>query len=449
MHMHTQIIRLFLITALAVGFGSSVAAAQSYTDIDISIDGDSVSVSGSGVDVDVDEDSVHVTSDGVDVTVAGDSDDDDDVDDDSDDDIDEDIDDDSDDSSHFKIDNDGDIDIMVDGQRIKIEDDKIEIKGEDGSIKIEDDRIDVETSHQDGSESKIRIDDGIQITNTNSFRAEEQVSIRVKSGQDGSVEVQNGVVEIFIGDGDIAVSVKEGHVEIAQEAIRAGGLSRVEENTAIDNRFLAEMEQELVAEIIFDESDFDIYVEALEEETFITEIEIDEDEIEFSYVQPGKLFGFIGIDMGATVIVDEDDAVEIDLPWYSFLVKKDVKVVEAAVAAGVKSQVTTEHEFEDEARSTVVKQSSIVGSIANTLRGHFISIAMMEEIEIEVDEDTVEVGDDGVSVNTGETSVEVSEDGVSVSTEDTNVDVTEEGVDIDVDGLNIHVGEDGVDMTNL
>ena len=61
------------------------------------------------------------------------------------------------------------------------------------------------------------------------------------------------------------------------------------------------------------------------EDEDIDEVVIDNGEVEVTYKKPARLIGIIPITLTAQVRIDKENNVEVDMPWYAFLVTGDVK----------------------------------------------------------------------------------------------------------------------------
>jgi len=57
----------------------------------------------------------------------------------------------------------------------------------------------------------------------------------------------------------------------------------------------------------------------------IDEVAIDDGEVEITYKKPARLLGVIPITLTAQVYVDKNNTVEVDMPWYAFLVTGEAK----------------------------------------------------------------------------------------------------------------------------
>ncbi len=72
------------------------------------------------------------------------------------------------------------------------------------------------------------------------------------------------------------------------------------------------------------------------------------------YVAPAKLFGFISIQMSATVTVDADGNATISRPWYAFLTTGSDTELEAQIESEVKPTINTNAQLSAHAQARVV-----------------------------------------------------------------------------------------------
>ncbi|MEK7583279.1 MAG: hypothetical protein AAB483_02665 [Patescibacteria group bacterium] len=87
--------------------------------------------------------------------------------------------------------------------------------------------------------------------------------------------------------------------------------------------------------------DLDAYASlVIQEQAAITDIEIKSNEIRIEYRQPAKFLGLFSSTLNGTVVVMSGGNVEIDLPWYGFLFRKNAGAVRKAIETQLQAGAT-------------------------------------------------------------------------------------------------------------
>lgn len=83
---------------------------------------------------------------------------------------------------------------------------------------------------------------------------------------------------------------------------------------------------------------------AMEEDDNLNSISFDNDEVTVNYRAQGRFIGLLPVFLNVDVRVDQEGEVEIDYPWYGFLIAKDGDVLEEEVRAEIEALVTSRAE---------------------------------------------------------------------------------------------------------
>ncbi len=127
----------------------------------------------------------------------------------------------------------------------------------------------------------------------------------------------------------------------------------------------------------------------------VTGVEANAEHVKVSYMHPGKLFGFIDVDMRAEALVSSDGTVSIQLPWYSFLTVHSSSDLETRIT---QKFATNEVEIAGGAAISPVAQVRVTQSVVEAITADTSVSVQGGDVSIKAGGAIVEITDGGVKV---------------------------------------------------
>jgi len=171
------------------------------------------------------------------------------------------------------------------------------------------------------------------------------------TGAEGSVQLDSGNIKSQYGGSQLDLNLQDGGLNLNAVGPGASGSINLQEavngglNVSITNNSLDAGTKSLILNLqegseasIKTEADLNAYNNlVIQSRPGIRGIEIASDNgaVIVKYNQPARFLGIFGGNLGATVTVDEEGKVEVKLPWYSFLFRKNTASVKSNIEAKV------------------------------------------------------------------------------------------------------------------
>lgn len=240
------------------------------------------------------------------------------------------------------------------------------IQGDDGDV------VNYSATTNDSTgviNSKVKIENSDQTIHTTSTvqngsagTVEAQINGRtykysLKDIDSGKVEVKAGGVINLAANGEVTISTDQGVTLSAQ--YNNGGIAGKTKN------YIINLEGDSVY-LIAGPSDLAAYSQiVVEQRPNVKKVEVNGSTVEVTYKQPARLFGFIPTAITGTVEVDSAGSVDIQLPWYSFLYKKDTQPIKQSVAGTLASAMISGIDPRDLANESEAVASRTAAKIIN------------------------------------------------------------------------------------
>lgn len=164
-----------------------------------------------------------------------------------------------------------------------------------------------------------------------------QSSIQLNTGADANVDTS-----VNAGAGaDASTDNSESTVDSERTNVSLESDINVVRNA----EFEAETQNSVMvnANSVSSENDLRVFAEGqLRSNADLDSVHFTSEAVEVTYKDQGRFIGVIPVTLSVDVTVDQDGSIEVDYPWYGFLVLKDKGDLEAEIQAAVNATISAE-----------------------------------------------------------------------------------------------------------
>ena len=263
---------------------------------------------------------------------------------------------------------DGDsVDVETEGLDVAVDGDNVDVTAGDLDVDVRDDSVEVKTTNTPATTATPAQQ------NVTSVRTDSSGNVQVDTDQASiRTNAKTNTSSVSTDVGGLSVMMQDGSVSVETE----GMLVDIDDNSRV---------------LFQSESDVRAYADIVEKrDNKIASIESTSDGVEVEYMTEGRLFGIFPKTYISRVTVRDGGEVEVKGPWYSFLMTNKAH---AQVKSAVESKLAT-MTLAVEAEEKPFAHAQVIDVVTDSLQ--------------------VQVGKQGVSVDTGDVSVDVSDGNVNV-----------------------------------
>lgn len=178
----------------------------------------------------------------------------------------------------------------------------------------------------------INVNTNTGTTNLNNGSANIQASpsgVNLNNGA-ANINVNNttGLIKLNVNGQTVSINPKEGGLQVQISSGKISGDAK----TAILS--LSNGTDALITS----DADLQTYNSiVMESRPGVTSIKTSDSEVRVGYKQEGRFLGIIKMILNGTVVVDNNGAVSIELPWYSFLFTKNTQTTKTTITSNLSS----------------------------------------------------------------------------------------------------------------